>query len=189
MIEDYENTIRDLALSRLSAIFNEPVAKLTRDLRFGIDLNPSFMSNIHDNELDIVDHDIHDIAEDVADPDIMKEIASGRLVIWTVGDYCELMIRCSKIDLQYVTQLLEKDSPKIRSFLRVIVETAIATVLLMFISAYLIYTQKDILEGMHHLIYKLALAFSMLVAAWMMAGQLLKDLFHNAMRNLKSRKG
>lgn len=42
------------------------------------------------NALDIIDDDIHD----VADREILKEMVNGQLIIYTVQDYCNHMVRC-----------------------------------------------------------------------------------------------
>ena len=48
------------------------------------------VSDFKCNEFDIIDHDIHD----VADRKVSKEMSDGFLVIRTVEDYCNHMIRC-----------------------------------------------------------------------------------------------
>lgn len=102
---DLESTIRDRALLRLAQIFHAPVATLKPELQFGIDLKASFVSDFRRNELDRVNDDIHD----VADREIAKELASARLVIQTVQDYCAHMVRCSTVKPKDVTKLLKLD--------------------------------------------------------------------------------
>ena len=75
-------------------------------LRFGgDDLSVSFVSDFRRNELDRVTDDILD----VADRTIAKEIASGHLTMQTVGEYCDLMARCSRTRRNDVLKLLEID--------------------------------------------------------------------------------
>jgi hypothetical protein len=104
-VDDTEKLIREKALLRLSEIFGIPVAKLSLDRRFGDDLKASFVSDFRRNEFDKVNDDIHD----VADREITKEMASGRLTIYTVGDYCDHMVRCSRTKRKDVLRLLEID--------------------------------------------------------------------------------
>ena len=86
------DTIRQNALLRLSQIFNVPVEALRPEYRFGEDLKPSFVSDFRDNELDQVNCDIHD----VADRATVRDFVSGHLIIWTVEEYCQHMIQCSR---------------------------------------------------------------------------------------------
>jgi hypothetical protein len=90
-VDDTEKLIREKALLRLSEIFGIPVAKLSLDRRFGDD------------------HKVNDDIHDVADREITKEMASGRLTIYTVGDYCDHMVRCSRTKRKDVLRLLEID--------------------------------------------------------------------------------
>lgn len=101
-MDDTEKLIREKALLRLSGIFGIPVTDLSPDRRFGDDLKASFVSDFRRNEFDKVNDDIHD----VADREITREMASGRLTIHTVGDYCDHMVRCSKSRLKEVRRVL-----------------------------------------------------------------------------------
>ncbi|MCD0258408.1 hypothetical protein JWH06_09490 [Xanthomonas melonis] len=92
-MEALEQMIRASAIARLAKIFHLPVTKLSPDLRFGTDLAASFVSDFRSNELDQVNDDIRD----VADRAITKELGTGQFTIRTVGDYCDHMIRCSKV--------------------------------------------------------------------------------------------
>ncbi len=101
-MDDTEKLIREKALLRLSGIFGIPVADLDPDRRFGDDLKASFVSDFRRNEFDKVNDDIHD----VADKEVTNEMASGRLTIHTVGDYCEHMVRCSRTKRKDVERVL-----------------------------------------------------------------------------------
>lgn len=102
-MDRFEKKIRKRALFRLAGIFHLPAAELTEKHRFGVDLKPSFVSDFRRNELDRINDDIHD----VANGDTIKEFKSGNLVVQTVGDYCDHMVRCSKFKLKDVKILLE----------------------------------------------------------------------------------
>jgi hypothetical protein len=69
---------------------------------FGKDLKPSFVSDFKDNELDRLDYDI----KDVADRAVRKQLESGNLVIRTVADYCDHMVRCFRANPQEVSRVL-----------------------------------------------------------------------------------
>ena len=51
-----------------------------------------------------MDHDIRD----VADKHVVKELGSGTLVIRTVGDYCDHMVRCYRTKPKDVIYILFK---------------------------------------------------------------------------------
>ena len=105
-MNDIEKLIRGKALLRLSGIFGIPVADLNLERRFGgDDLRVSFVSDFRRNELDRVTDDILD----VADRAITKEIYSGHLKMQTVGEYCDLMVRCSMTKPEAVKKLLGID--------------------------------------------------------------------------------
>jgi hypothetical protein len=105
-MDDTEKLIREKALLRLSGIFAMPVADLHPGRRFGgDDLKVSFVSDFRRNELDRVTDDILD----VADRTITKEINSGQLKMQTVGEYCDLMVRCSRTKPEAVKKLLGID--------------------------------------------------------------------------------
>lgn len=71
-------------------------------MKFGEDLFASFVSDFRYNELDQVLHDLRD----VADREICKELDAGTVLIQTVGDYCEHMVRCYKTKPKDVAMLL-----------------------------------------------------------------------------------
>ncbi|MDA8390970.1 MAG: hypothetical protein M0Z76_09630 [Gammaproteobacteria bacterium] len=104
-MEEFEKSIREKALLRLAGIFKVPVAALTPERRFGDDLKASFVSDFRRNEFDQIDDDIHD----VADQSIAKEMSSGNLIIKTVADYCDHMVRCGKTKRKAVEKLLGVD--------------------------------------------------------------------------------
>jgi hypothetical protein len=102
-MNEIERVISENALRRLALIFHVPFDSLKADLKFGVDLKASFISDFRRNELDMVSDDIHDVASKL----IAKEIRSGHLNIRTVGEYCDYMVRCSKSNLKEVEYLLQ----------------------------------------------------------------------------------
>jgi hypothetical protein len=101
-MSEIDEQIRGKAMLRLCRIFGLPLEALARERRFGEDLRASFVSDFRRNELDRINDDIHD----VADRSIAKELASGKLMIRTVGDYGDHMVRCSKTRPKEVQKLL-----------------------------------------------------------------------------------
>jgi len=97
-----EEIIRKRALARLAKIFAIPVGLLKKSSKFGEDLEASGVSDFRYNEFDRVDHDIHD----VADKNILAELSNGHLVIRTVTDYCDHMVRCYESKPNEVTKIL-----------------------------------------------------------------------------------
>ncbi|WP_434148436.1 hypothetical protein ACR2R6_14190 [Methylocaldum gracile subsp. desertum] len=87
---------------RVARLFNVAPASLSPDSVFGVDLKASFVADFKANEFDPLDYDIHD----VADRPTLKQLSSGALVIRTVGDYCEQMIRCYKTKPDDVRRIL-----------------------------------------------------------------------------------
>lgn len=97
-----EEVVRRYSLQRLAEVFGVSEASLSLSARFGGDLKAGPASDFKVNQFDIVDRDI----KDVADKQILKEMAQGKLVIRTVGDYCDHMVRCSKINPEEVSYVL-----------------------------------------------------------------------------------
>ena len=97
-----EEDVRRYSLRRLAEVFGVPEASLSLDARFGHELKADPPSDFKWNQFDIIDGDIRD----VADKRILKEMAQGKLVIQTVGDYCEHMVRCSGINPEEVARVL-----------------------------------------------------------------------------------
>ena len=104
------NAIRERALLRVAGVFRIPVETLRPEHVFGVDLKPSFVSDFRRNELDQIDDDIHD----VADQAVAKQFESGQLVIRTVGDYCNHLIRCSQTKLKDVERIFALDEKRRR---------------------------------------------------------------------------
>jgi hypothetical protein len=102
-VDQSDNQIREKAKLRLSQIFRLPLANFSSEVRFGDDLKASFVSDFRRNELDRVNDDIRD----VADQSITKELALGKRTIRTVGDYCEYMVLCSKSKPNDVQRVLD----------------------------------------------------------------------------------
>jgi len=102
-MSNVEDIIRKSALARLAKIFSIPVESLKKNSKFGEDLEASGVSDFRHNEFDRVDHDIHD----VADKNISAELRAGHLVIRTVKDYCDHMVRCYESKPNDVKKILE----------------------------------------------------------------------------------
>jgi hypothetical protein len=97
-----EDLIRQHALRRLAEVFRVPESSLSSEARFGQELKAAPASDFKSNEFDVIDDDI----KDVADRRLLKEMARGLLVINTVGDYCEHMVRCSSLKPKEVARIL-----------------------------------------------------------------------------------
>ena len=97
-----EGVIRRHALRRVAEVFGIGEASLSSDARFGQELKASHVSDFKANEFDAIDNDI----KDVADKRLLKEMAQGVLVIQSVGDYCDHMVRCSAIKPEEVARIL-----------------------------------------------------------------------------------
>lgn len=97
-----EEVIRHHSLSHLAEVFGVSEASLFNDARFGHELKAAPASDFRANEFDVVDGEI----KAVADKQLRNEMAHGLLVIETVGDYCEHMLRCSAINPKEVARIL-----------------------------------------------------------------------------------
>jgi len=97
-----EEVIRQHSLRHLAEVFGVPEASLFNGARFGQELKAAPASDFKANEFDVIDGDI----KDVADRRLLKEMAQGELVIQTVGDYCEHMVRCSIMKPEEVARIL-----------------------------------------------------------------------------------
>lgn len=97
-----EDVIRQHALRRLAKVFGVPEASLAKEMRFGEELKAAPASDFKANEFDAIDDDI----KDVADKQLRKDMEQGRLVIQTVGDYCDHMVRCSLLKPKEVARIL-----------------------------------------------------------------------------------
>lgn len=60
------------------------------------------MSDFNSNEFDLIDDDI----KGVADRELLNDMSRGELVIRSVGDYCDHMVRCSARKPKEVARLL-----------------------------------------------------------------------------------
>ena len=98
-----EQIIREHAFARIAEIFRIPIEQLRHDAVFGEDLKASFRSDFRHNEMDRVYFDIRD----VADRKITNEINKGFLVINTVSDYCDHMVRCYETKPEDVSIILK----------------------------------------------------------------------------------
>ncbi|GKT21936.1 hypothetical protein [Acidovorax sp. SUPP3334] len=97
-----EELVRLRALQHLAEVFGVPEESLSLDARFGQELRANPVSDFKENQFDIV----HNNIKDVADKRLLKEMAQGRLVIRSVGEYCEHMVRCSNINPEEVVRVL-----------------------------------------------------------------------------------
>lgn len=95
--------LKEKCVLRVAEIFQIPAANLDPGLRFGEDLKPSFISDFKENELDQISNDIHDMADRKA----AAELKSGKLIIRTVQDYCDFMVRCSETNPKGVGHLFK----------------------------------------------------------------------------------
>lgn len=85
-----DEVIRKHSVHRLTKIFKVGEQTLVPGARFGHELAATSRSDFGRNEFDLVDDDI----KDVSDNRTRKALAKGSLLIETVNDYCEHMIRC-----------------------------------------------------------------------------------------------
>jgi hypothetical protein len=101
-MEQVEEAIRNHARIRVARVFGVAPEALPLSAEFGKDLKASFVSEFKHNEFDKIDQDIRD----VADRAIRKQLESGELVIRTVADYCDHMVRCYGRNPEEVNRLL-----------------------------------------------------------------------------------
>ncbi|WP_338525228.1 hypothetical protein NUH87_06185 [Pseudomonas batumici] len=101
-MNDIEKRVWDAAMRRVAAVFGIALDALSPDQKFGEDLKSSFVSDFKRNEFDLINDDIYD----VIDRKVAKEIAAGALVIRTVEDYCNHMVRCYETKPKTVRQVL-----------------------------------------------------------------------------------
>lgn len=97
-----ENIIRQYALRRLAEVLHVHENSLSNDDRFGRELKAVRVSDFESNEFDKIDDDIRGVADKRA----LKEMSRGSLVIHTVNDYCNHMVRCSLIKPDDVVRVL-----------------------------------------------------------------------------------
>lgn len=100
-----EALIRARAHARIATVFAIIPEEMRNSSAFGEDLRCSFVSDFRSNEFDRLDQDI----KDVADRETRQRLANGELVIRTVGDYCDHMVRCFATNPTEVARLLEID--------------------------------------------------------------------------------
>lgn len=101
-MNDLEDEVRRKARQRVAKLFNLTLDSVELNAEFGKDLKASFVSDFKSNEFEQIDRDI----KDVADKQVLKDLGSGTLVIRTVNDYCEHMVRCLRTNRGEVTRLL-----------------------------------------------------------------------------------
>jgi len=99
-----DEDVRQAALRRVASVFDLSIAALTPEMTFGKDLHATFVSDFKYNELDTLLHDVRD----VADRPTLKAFDTSALVIRTIADYCEHMVRSYRTkpdDVIYVLRL------------------------------------------------------------------------------------
>jgi hypothetical protein len=97
-----DDEIREAALLRIARLFGMKPGSVLMSAQFERDFAVSFVSDFKRNEFDRLLDDIRD----VADRAILRQIESGALVISTVGEYCEHMVRCYKTRPDEVVSVL-----------------------------------------------------------------------------------
>ena len=98
-----EHVVRQHALRRLADVFQVTEASLSSADRFGEELQAAPATDFRHNEFDVLDDDI----KWVADKQLAQEMARGSLVIRTVEDYCNHMVRCSQMNPHRVSEVLK----------------------------------------------------------------------------------
>lgn len=94
--------LRQAAKQRVARPLKVSEDDLSLNTVFGEDIKASFVSDFKLNEFDILLEDIRE----VADKQIEKELNSGAMLIRTVGDYCEHMVRCYRTKPTEVARVL-----------------------------------------------------------------------------------
>jgi hypothetical protein len=102
-MDDREAIVRVLAKERLARLFKVPVEAVGDEAEFGRELRHSVVSDFWANEFEVVDRDIRDVAE----AKTLSMLSSRELVIHTVGQYCEHMVRCHRVNPQEVGRVLK----------------------------------------------------------------------------------
>jgi hypothetical protein len=97
-----EDVVRQYALRRLAEVFRVSERELSNEMRFGYELRAVPASCFKLNEFDLIDNDI----KDVSDRQLLKKMSQGALVICTVGEYCDHMVKCCLIKPNEVAQVL-----------------------------------------------------------------------------------
>ena len=90
------------AIQRIAQIFQVPFDEVRKEHVFGTDLTTSGGSDFEYGELDQVLHDV----QDAAHRQTPRKIATGELVIRTVGDYCDHMVNCYRSNEKEVINIL-----------------------------------------------------------------------------------
>jgi hypothetical protein len=98
-----EQLVRQHALRRLADVFQVTEASLSGTDRFGEELRAAPATDFRFNEFDTLDEDI----KWVADKRLLREMATGKLVIRTVADYCDHMVHCSRLNIERVAEVLK----------------------------------------------------------------------------------
>jgi len=103
-MSEIDECVRKFALLRIAKVFNVSVDSLRLENKFGEELKARSSSGIFKkNEYDQIENDIYDVANRQA----YKKLSSGNLMIRTVGDYCDYMIRSYEVKPTDVKHVLE----------------------------------------------------------------------------------
>jgi len=95
-------SLRNKILSHIASVLKVPSESLNDEMRFGIDIKPSFVSDFKYNELDILIEDMRDACSGK----ILTEWNRGEINTETVGEYIEHIIRCYNENPKLVTKLI-----------------------------------------------------------------------------------
>jgi len=90
------------ARARIAEIFGLAIEEIRPDMNFASDFQSARVSDFLRSEFDQLNDDIRD----VANRKITTEINSGALVINTIADYCNHMVRCYYVNPKEVVNLL-----------------------------------------------------------------------------------
>lgn len=97
-----ENQLRNRILLHLSQVLEIPINEIASDMKFGVDIKSNFQSDFKYNALDILIED----ARDVCSGKIAKEWNRGEIIIDTISDYIEHMIRCNRENPRLVDMVI-----------------------------------------------------------------------------------
>lgn len=112
----FEDELRSLAIKKIAQVYKVKCEDLSTNMKFGADLKNSkapdgffkklqYYLNHQALESYQIEYDIEDVAECCSDKDVAEENAK----IITVGDYCDLMVRCYKHDPDTVLKVLKRE--------------------------------------------------------------------------------
>ena len=95
------------AKERIAHLFHVNLEAITNDLEIGEGiLSPSYESYWRPNQIDLLDDDIHD----VADRETLSKLGES-ITIRTVGDYCDYMVKCYRTNPKKVEDVIFDTGP------------------------------------------------------------------------------